>query len=299
MSFTATSSAFVSEFPVLLEVPALPIELAHLPERTDVVRIELDDLRVVRLRVLGLAEVVAVPLGEVEAEADLLLRIRLLFEPLVRRRDDFVPAASRLRHLLEVFRGLAIVEVLPSALMSASSAWLLIVEMLFEDARDAAEQIRLVGGLAARVEAREIELDERLPAARVRVELLELDERFVVGVVDLDDLLPGERRLVGIFDALAPERRDLAVLLDLLRDVFQRGGALHLHVDDVGPLLFTAVDRFESVHRFEVGTDLEQLAPCVCRVERLTELLAVRLAELAENFFELFGSSIAAARSTI
>ena len=88
---------------------------------------------------------------------------------------------------------------------------------------------------------------------------------------------------------LAPELGDLTVLLDLLRRILERSGALHLDVDDLGPLLLAAVDRLEGVHRLEVGTDLEELAPCVGRVERLRELLAVDLAELAEDLLELLG----------
>ena len=148
-------------------------------------------------------------------------------------------------------------------------------------------EIRLRGGLVARVEATEIELDERLPATRGGVELLELAERLVVRGVDLEDLLPRERRLVGLLDRLAPELGDLTVLLDLRRRLFERGRALHLDVDDLGPLLLAAVDRLEGVHRLEVGTDLEELPPCVGGVVRLRELLAVDLTELAVDLLEL------------
>ena len=112
-------------------------------------------------------------------------------------------------------------------------------------------------------------------------------ERLVVRRVDLPDLLPRGRRCIGLGGLVGPERGDRAVLLDLLRRVFQRGGALHLHVDDVGPLLLGAVDRLEGVDRLEVGADLEQLSPRFGRVVRLRELLPVRLAELAEDLLEL------------
>ena len=95
----------------LLPVGGLLVEARQLAHRADVVRVELDDLRVVGLRVLGVPEVVAVPLGQVQAEADLLLRLGLLLEPAVDRLDDLGPAARRLRHPLEVPGGLAIVEV--------------------------------------------------------------------------------------------------------------------------------------------------------------------------------------------
>ena len=60
----------------LLPVGGLLVQARQLAHGADVVRVELDDLRVVRLRVLGVAEVVAVPLGEVQAEPDLLLAAR-------------------------------------------------------------------------------------------------------------------------------------------------------------------------------------------------------------------------------
>ncbi len=97
--------------PHLLPVRGLLVEARQLAHRADVERIELDDLRVVGLRVLGVPEVVAVPLGEVQAEPDLLLRLRLLLQPAVDRLDDLGPAAGGLRHPLEVARGLAVVEV--------------------------------------------------------------------------------------------------------------------------------------------------------------------------------------------
>ena len=62
----------------LLPVAGLLVEARQLAHRADVVGVELDDLRVVGLRVLGVPEVVAVPLGEVQAEPDLLLRLGLL-----------------------------------------------------------------------------------------------------------------------------------------------------------------------------------------------------------------------------
>ena len=54
----------------LLPLAVLAVEAAHLPQHGHVVRVELDDLRVVGLRVLGMTEVLAVPLGEAQAEAD-------------------------------------------------------------------------------------------------------------------------------------------------------------------------------------------------------------------------------------
>src|SRR4029079_13811433 len=98
--------------PELLPVAVLAIELTHLAQRADVVRIELDDLRVVRLRVLGVTEVFAVPLGAVEAEADLPPRFATLLQPRVRRMNELAPPSGGLRHSLEVLRGLSIVEVL-------------------------------------------------------------------------------------------------------------------------------------------------------------------------------------------
>jgi hypothetical protein len=62
----------------LLPVSRLLVEAGELSQRADVLWIELDDLRVVGLRVLGVPEVVAVPLREVQAESDLLLRLGLL-----------------------------------------------------------------------------------------------------------------------------------------------------------------------------------------------------------------------------
>ena len=95
----------------LLPVAGLLVEARQLAHGADVVRIELDDLRVVGLRVLGVAEVVAVPLGQVQAEADLVARLGLLLQPSVDGLDDLGPAAGRLRHALQVAGGLAVVEV--------------------------------------------------------------------------------------------------------------------------------------------------------------------------------------------
>src|SRR5580704_5471905 len=65
----------------LLPVRALLVETCELAHRADVLRVELDYLRVVRLRVLRVAEIVAVPLGQVQTESDLVLRGRLLLQP--------------------------------------------------------------------------------------------------------------------------------------------------------------------------------------------------------------------------
>ena len=137
----------------LLPVRVLPVQLPHLPQGADVVRIELDDLRVVGLRVLGVAEVVAVPLGEVQAEPDLLLRLGLLLQPLVRGLDDLAPAPRRLRHPLEVLRRLAIVEVLAERVDERVERLVLVLELLLEHARDLSEKIRALGRLRPRLEA--------------------------------------------------------------------------------------------------------------------------------------------------
>jgi hypothetical protein len=55
----------------------------HLAQHLDVVRVQRDDLRVVRLRVLEVTEVLAVPLAQAEAELDLGLVVRLLRQPSV------------------------------------------------------------------------------------------------------------------------------------------------------------------------------------------------------------------------
>src|SRR5262249_39821915 len=145
----------------------------------------------------------------------------------------------------------------------------LVVELLLEDARDAPEEIRSVGRLSAGVEAAEIELDERLPTLAGGVELLELEERLIVGAVDLDDFLPREGRLVGLVYGLAPQLGNLAVLFDLVDRILEGRSALHLDVDDVGPLLLAAVDRLEGVHRLKVGADVEKLSPRIGGVVRL------------------------------
>ena len=108
----------------LLPVGVLPVELPHLPERAHVVRIELDDLRVVRLRVLRPSEIVPVPLGEVEAEPDLPVRRRLLLEHAVDGLDDLAPAprwacAMRSRYFAVSRSKKSSVK----AFIKASSAW--------------------------------------------------------------------------------------------------------------------------------------------------------------------------------
>jgi hypothetical protein len=63
----------VSEEALLLPLARLlAAEARHLAKRADVVRVELVDLLVVGLRVLGVPEVLGVPLGEAQAELDLL-----------------------------------------------------------------------------------------------------------------------------------------------------------------------------------------------------------------------------------
>ena len=72
------------------------------------------------------------------------------------------------------------------------------MELLLEDARDPAEKVRPLARLRPRFEARQIQLDERLPPSGVRMELLELEKRLVVRGVDLADLLPRRRRGIGL-----------------------------------------------------------------------------------------------------
>src|SRR5262249_7196684 len=159
--------------------------------------------------------------GEVEAETDLLRRLGLLLQPVVRGLNDLAPSAGGLRHSLDVLGRLAIVEVFAEGVDAGVEGLVLVVELLLEDARDAPEEIRSVGRLGACIKATEIELDERLPALASGVELLELEERLVMGGLDLEDLLPRERRLVGLFCLLAPQLGDLPVLFDLVDRILE------------------------------------------------------------------------------
>jgi hypothetical protein len=72
VSVTATLRALVSVWPCCCQLRRLLEEARHLAEHRDVVRVEREDLLVVRLRVVGVAEVLRVPLGEAQAQRDLL-----------------------------------------------------------------------------------------------------------------------------------------------------------------------------------------------------------------------------------
>ena len=100
--------------------------------------------------------------------------------------------------------------------------------------------------------------------------------------VNLQDLLVRRRGAVLLADLLVPENRRPAQLFDLGGRLFERSGALHLDVDDVGPALLAGVDRLEGVHGLEVGSHVEKLSPRVGGVERLLQRFSVRLAELGE-----------------
>ena len=83
--------------PLLLPSARLLEEAGHLAEHGDVVGIEREDLLVVRLRVIRAPEILRVPLGEPEAQGDLLERLRLLLEPAVDGGDQLGPPVRRLR----------------------------------------------------------------------------------------------------------------------------------------------------------------------------------------------------------
>jgi len=99
-SVVATSMRAGQRLAELLPLAVLAVEASHLPQDGHVVRIELDDLRVVGLRVLGVPQIFAVPLGQTQAEADALLRILLALEPGVGVLNRARPAPRRLRHTL-------------------------------------------------------------------------------------------------------------------------------------------------------------------------------------------------------
>ena len=119
------------------------------------------------------------------------------------------------------------------------------------------------------------------------MQVLELVERLVVLRVEGEDLLVRAPRRVRVLRLVAPHVGGAAQLLDFFRVVAEGLGALHLHVDDVGPALLGAVERLERVESLEVGADLEQLPPRLGGVVRLLQGLAVGLAELAEDLLEL------------
>ncbi len=247
----------------LLPVRALLVEARELAHRPDVLGVELDYLRVVGLRILRMAEIVAVPLGEVQTETDLVLRICLLLQPPVDGLDDFSPATGRLGHALEVASRLAVVEVDGERIDERVEGLVLVLELLFEDAGDLPEKLGLVSGVFARFEAREIELHQRLPASRRLVKPLQLGERLVMSGVNLEDFLVRCARAIRIAGLFAPQRSNAAELGYAVVGLPERVRAPHLDVDNVRPLFFRAIDGLERVHRLEVGADIEELPPGV------------------------------------
>ena len=103
---------------------------------------------------------------------------------------------------------------------------------------------------------------------------------FVVLVVGGDVVVPGDvvpvvvgavvvvvGGAVAFSVYLGPDERHAGVSLDdgrIALRLTERGRALHLDVDDVGPLLVGPVDTLEAVQCLEVArTDLEQPTPSV------------------------------------
>ena len=115
-------------------------------------------------------------------------------------------------------------------------------------------------------------------------------ERLVVRRVDLEDLLARGRRLSGSPTCLRQSSATSTVLAIFSAGLLERRGALHLDVDDLGPLLLRR-GRWSRARPSPRSRriDLEQLPPRVGRVVRLRELLAVDLAELAVDLLQLFG----------
>ena len=228
---------------VALAVAALTIELRHLSEGSDVVGIELYDLRVHRLRVVGTIEVVAVPLGEEKAEPDLPLRIRLALEPTVDGVENLGPAPRVLSHHIEMLRRLLVEDVDLEGLHESIECLVLVAELLFEDLGDFPEQLRLLGGFTPSLETAKIEFDERLEACRVGVQTLEDREGFVVRRIDFEDPLPSGGGAIGVTEGLDPKSSGCTVLFDLRRSFGECSSALHLDIDDLFPLLVGAIDR--------------------------------------------------------
>ncbi len=275
---------------LLLPGAGLLEEARHLPEHGDVVRVERQDLLVVRLRVLGVAEVLRVPLGEAQAERDLLERIGLLLEPGVDLLHQLGPAVGRLRHPLEVADDVHVGEVHLEGRDEGVEGLLAILELLLEDLGHLAEDGGLLLDLLARLQAGEVELDQRLAALRRAVQLFEGEEGAIVRRIDLEDLLVGGRALVLLADLVLPDLGDLEVLADALRGVLVGLGAAHLDVDHLGPALLGAEEVLERGHGLEVArVDLEQLPPGVDGVVGLVERRLVDRAELAVERDEVLG----------
>ncbi len=263
---------------VLLPLGVLAVETAHLSQNGNVVRVQLNDLRVVRLGIFGVPEVFAVPLGKAEAETDALLGIFLALQPGVGVLDELAPAARRLGHALEVLRGFTIRIVDGEGVDQGVECLSLVVELLFEHLRDSAQDVGSLGRLFARVESPEVELDEWLPARSRVVELLQGVVRAVVRRIDGEDLLVRFGTAVLVVDLLIPNVCHLQELADFVLCLGQGVGALHLDRNDVRPLRLAAVDRLERIHGLEVARiDVEELAPGVGGLELLSENFAVGL----------------------
>ena len=120
----------------LLPLRSDAVDVRHLPHDLHVVRIELHHLRVVRLRVLGAAEVFAVPLAETKAELDLLTRILLFLEPGVGRVDELTPSTRDLRDPLQVRGGRVVRVVFTERIHEGVEGLVVVFELLLEHRRD-------------------------------------------------------------------------------------------------------------------------------------------------------------------
>ena len=231
-----------------------------------------------------MTEVLAVPLAEAETELDLRTILGLLSEPRVGGVDELAPATGGLGHALEVAHGLVVPVVLGEGVDQRVECLILVFQLLLEDPRDTPEEVAFLRRGLARLEPVQIELDQLFPPSGDGVQLLELLEGHLMGRLDLEDLLVGRCGPVVLLH-VAPDLGHFQELADLLLWLGKRLGALHLHVDDVGPPLLRAVARFELVHRLEVGRiDLEEAPPRLGCLVGCAEDVAVRPPELAVDF---------------
>jgi hypothetical protein len=269
---------------LLLPAAGLLEEVRHLPEHGHVVRVDAQDELVIRLRVLRVAEILGVPLGEAQRERDAARRLLLRLEHAVHVLDQLGPPRGRGRHSLEITTRLVVVEVHLERREERVERLALVLEVLLVDLRDLAEEDDLVLLVLARLVTVQVELDEGLGPARGGVQLLEGEERLVVRRVDLEDLLVRGRGAVLLADLVLPEAGDLEVLAHLLGRVLVGRGAAHLDLDHLHPALLGAEEVLEGGHRLEVARiDREQPAPRVDRVGRLVQRRLVDRAELAED----------------
>jgi len=227
------------------------VEVAELPPRLRVARVERSNLLVVRNRVFGMSEVLPVPLGTAETDRDLSLRLLPLLQHLVGRAQKLVPLVVGRRDPFEVERRVLVREVLAPSDVERVVRLLAVVEMLLVDPGRSAQELDAFVAILRRFDTRHVKVDQVVPALRFLVERLQLGERILVHRVDIEDPAESARSAILVAYFALPELGDRNELTNRFLRIDERLRPLLHDTDRSFPVALIAVDQLERVQRFE------------------------------------------------